>query len=62
MENLNSMKFFYLPFLIFSLTVCDLHAQKKIKYKDLFPMLQTKDYVAAEPLLMQFLQENNDIL
>lgn len=33
---------------------------QKIKYKNLFPILQSKDYVVAEPLLIAYLQDTQD--
>jgi 2-oxo-4-hydroxy-4-carboxy--5-ureidoimidazoline (OHCU) decarboxylase len=33
---------------------------QRIKYKNLFPILQSKDYKTAEPQLLTFLEENND--
>ena len=33
---------------------------QKIKYKNLFPILQSKDYKTAEPQLLKFLEENDD--
>ncbi|SMG12774.1 hypothetical protein SAMN05661096_00539 [Marivirga sericea] len=35
-------------------------AAQRIKYKNLFPVLQSKDYKTAEPQLLQFLEENDD--
>lgn len=36
------------------------NSQKRVKYKDLFPILQSKDYETAEPLLLQYLAGNPD--
>lgn len=33
---------------------------QRIKYKNVFPLLQSKDYKSAEPLLLKFLEENDD--
>jgi hypothetical protein len=33
---------------------------QRIKYKNLFPILQTKDYKTAEPQLLKFLEDNDD--
>lgn len=33
---------------------------QRVRYKNIFPLLQSKDYISAEPLLLQFLQENDD--
>ena len=35
-------------------------AQKKIKYKDIWGLLNTKQYEAAEPFLKAYLNENSD--
>jgi hypothetical protein len=35
------------------------HAQK-VKYKDIFGLLKTKQYEAAEPFLRKYLKENDD--
>lgn len=46
-------------FLIFFLFVSSAYAQK-IKYKDVFGLLSTKQYDAAEPFLKKYLAENTD--
>lgn len=33
---------------------------QRIKYKNVFPLLQSKDYKTAEPQLLQFLKDNDD--
>ena len=33
---------------------------QRVKYKNVFPLLQSKDYKSAEPLLLQFLDDNDD--
>jgi len=33
---------------------------QRIRYKNLFPILQSKDYKTAEPQLLKFLEENDD--
>jgi len=33
---------------------------QRIRYKNLFPILQSKDYKSAEPQLLKFLEENDD--
>jgi hypothetical protein len=33
---------------------------QRIRYKNLFPLLQSKDYKTAEPQLLQFLKDNDD--
>ncbi len=33
---------------------------QRIRYKNVFPLLQSKDYKSAEPLLLQFLEDNDD--
>jgi hypothetical protein len=36
------------------------HAQKKVKYKDIWNLLNVKQYEAAEPFLKTYLKENDD--
>jgi hypothetical protein len=48
---------FLLLFLLFG-PLCS--AQKKIKYKDIFGLLNIKQYEQAEPFLKQYLTENDD--
>lgn len=36
-------------------------AQKKLKYKDIFPLLEAKNYVEAEPLLRKFLEDKKNL-
>ena len=33
---------------------------QRVRYKNVFPLLQSKDYKSAEPLLLQFLKDNDD--
>ncbi|MGM0582509.1 MAG: hypothetical protein ACQETL_17655 [Bacteroidota bacterium] len=33
---------------------------QRVRYKNVFPLLQSKDYETAEPLLLQFLEKNDD--
>lgn len=43
--------------------VCATHlafSQKKIKYKDIFPLLEKKQYETAEPLLKKYLENEKD--
>lgn len=50
-------------FLILTTLVCVSKtgfSQKKIKYKDIWGLLSTKQYEAAEPFLKKYLAENND--
>ncbi|HYC85690.1 MAG TPA: hypothetical protein VEB86_10730 [Chryseosolibacter sp.] len=49
-------RFILLSFLLLSLTA---HAQK-VKYKDLFGLLSTKQFEPAEPFLKKYLLENDD--
>jgi hypothetical protein len=54
-------KLAFLPlFLTFLLVTQFTYAQKKIKYKDIWGLLNTKQYEAAEPFLKTYLNENND--
>jgi hypothetical protein len=48
---------FLVLFLLFG-PLCS--AQKKIKYKDIFGLLNTKQYEQAEPFLKTYLKENDD--
>ena len=48
---------FLILFLLFG-PLCS--AQKKIKYKDIFGLLNTKQYEQAEPFLKTYLKENDD--
>ncbi len=51
----------FLVVILLSLTFSFLgFTQKKVKYKDLFPILLSKDYQKAEPLLIQYLGDNQD--
>ncbi|MBK6264480.1 hypothetical protein JKA74_05475 [Marivirga sp. S37H4] len=50
----------FLILLFVTLLATDGLSQKKVKYKNVFPLLQSKDYATAEPLLIQFLEENQD--
>ena len=48
---------FLILFLLFG-PLCS--AQKKIKYKDIFGLLNVKQYEQAEPFLKSYLKENDD--
>jgi len=48
-----------LSFLNFGLSIFEVYAQK-YKYKDLYPILEAKDYGSGEPGLRKFLQDNPD--
>jgi hypothetical protein len=48
---------FLIPLILFG-PLCS--AQKKIKYKDIFGLLSTKQYEQAEPFLKTYLKENDD--
>jgi hypothetical protein len=48
---------FLIPFLLFG-PLCS--AQKKIKYKDIFGLLNVKQYEQAEPFLKSYLKETDD--
>ena len=47
-------------FVISLLSASITSAQKKVKYKDIFGLLSTKQYEAAEPFLKEYLKENED--
>lgn len=53
-------KFFLLVFTLVFGILFGGYSQKKVKYKDLFPILQSKDFKTAEPLLLQYLASNQD--
>jgi hypothetical protein len=54
-------KLAFLKFLLVFLLITPLClAQKKVKYKDIFGLLETKQFEAAEPFLKSYLAENND--
>src|SRR5688572_29067348 len=56
---MGKMAFFGI-FLLFALTYQVCEAQKKVKYKDIFALLQVKQYEEAEPFLKAYLKENDD--
>jgi hypothetical protein len=51
---------FLLFFLLFSSAAFIPAAGQKVKYKDIFPLLSTKQYEQAEPFLKTYLRENTD--
>lgn len=53
------MRIFLVGILLSLLFISSIEAQR-IRYKNLFPILQSKDYKAAEPQLLQFLEDNDD--
>lgn len=56
MGKLAFFKFFVV--LLFLGPLC--HAQKKVKYKDIWGLLNVKQFEAAEPFLKSYLKENTD--
>ena len=48
-----------IKFLVLFLFTTAAHGQK-VKYKDIWGLLNTKQYEAAEPFLKKYLQENTD--
>lgn len=53
------MRIFLVGILLSLLFISSIEAQR-IRYKNLFPILQSKDYKSAEPQLLQFLEDNDD--
>lgn len=53
-------RWFFLLLICFSAVIHPGFAQKKVKYKDIFALLNTKQYEAAEPFLKDYLRENTD--
>ena len=51
---------FFCCFIISLLSASTTNAQKKVKYKDIWGLLSTKQYEAAEPFLKEYLKENED--
>src|SRR6188508_2984352 len=49
----------FLKFMMFFLLVTTAYGQK-VKYKDIFALLSTKQYEQAEPFLKRYLKENDD--
>jgi hypothetical protein len=49
----------FISFLVFAVVIPEVVAQK-IKYKDVFGLLSTKQYDQAEPFLKKYLNENDD--
>jgi len=56
---LTMTKFAVTKFILFSLIFSAAHGQK-VKYKDIFGLLSTKQYEAAEPFLKGYLKETTD--
>lgn len=56
---LNTMKINHIAFLLVLLLNPAAYAQK-IKYKDIFSLLEQKQYEAAEPLLKQYLEKDQN--
>ncbi|WNB16954.1 hypothetical protein [Marivirga arenosa] len=47
--------------ILFLINIISFNAEsQRIRYKNLFPLLQSKDYKTAEPQLLAFLSENDD--
>lgn len=51
---------FILLISIFCFSIVFNSSSQRIKYKNVFPLLQSKDYKSAEPLLLKFLEDNDD--
>ncbi|WP_296619583.1 hypothetical protein [Marivirga sp.] len=51
---------FYLIGILFSLLFISSVEAQRIRYKNLFPILQSKDFTSAEPQLLKFLEDNDD--
>lgn len=52
-------KFSFIWFLIVLFTVPAAYGQKKVRYKDIFALLSTKQYEQAEPFLKQYVKEKD---
>ncbi|HET8860593.1 hypothetical protein [Marivirga sp.] len=46
--------------LLFSICVIFSSQAQRLKYKNIFPILQSRDYKTAEPLLINYLKDNDD--
>lgn len=53
-------KFACVRFFLLILIVSPAYGQKKVKYKDIFALLSTKQYEQAEPFLRKYLKDNDD--
>lgn len=51
---------FFLLFLLFSTVALNSAVGQKVKYKDIYALLNTKQYEQAEPFLKAYLKENTD--